>query len=61
MSILSCEIVCECEYFVNAFCFEIRQCNSDMKIKKNSVNTLTTDILSLNIRSKHSLVLKYVH
>ena len=37
---------------LNAFCFEIRQRNSDMKIEKNSVNAFSVDKLSLKIRSK---------
>ena len=48
--------VCECILF-GVVCFEIRQCNIDMKTENNSVNAHSTDELLSNIRSKMLLIL----
>ena len=40
------------KWCVSAFCFEVRQCNLDMKTAENSANAFSTDKLLLNIRSK---------
>ena len=44
-------MVSEC-ILSGAYCFEIRQCNTDMKDDSNSVNALSTAKLLSDIRSK---------
>ena len=41
-------MVCECTLF-SAFCVEITQCNTDMKIENNSARALSTGKLLSNI------------
>ena len=41
----------ECEFF-SAFCFEIGQYKTDTKMKKISVNALSTNKFLSNIRSR---------
>ena len=42
---------------VSVFCFQIRQCNTDMKIEKTSVNALSTDKILQNIHSEKFQIL----
>ena len=48
-----CEMVANVNIWFSAFCFEIRQCNSDINTNKNnSVSAPSTDKVLSNIRSK---------